>query len=85
MKAHCDTMVQECNNIRQEIQNIQVVPLMSNYSQRLRTALKSFKEDPYIIITKADKGDLVVVMDSEHYHVLLPNSWQILKHTNFED
>ena len=33
-------------------------------------ALKSLKEDPNIIIAKADKGDSVVIMDSEHYHGL---------------
>ena len=47
-----------------------MVPPKSNFSQRLRMALKSLKEDPNIIIAKADKGDWVVVMDSEHYRGL---------------
>ena len=65
-RAQCDIMAQIYDTIKREIQNIQVVPPKSNFSQRLRMALKSLKEDPKIIIAKADKGDSVVIMDSEH-------------------
>ena len=36
----------------------------------LRIALKSLREDPNIIIAKANKGDTAVIMDSAHYHSL---------------
>ena len=32
--------------------------------------MKSLKEDPNIVIAKADKGDTVVVLNSEHYYGL---------------
>ena len=47
--------------------NIQVAPPNLNFSQKLRNALTALKEDPTIIIAKADKGDTVVVLDSAHY------------------
>ena len=65
--AECDIMAKLKDHIKLEIQNVQVVPPKSNFTQRLKMALKSLKEDPNIIIAKADKGDFVVVMDSEHY------------------
>ena len=69
-RAQNDIMDKIYSNIRREIQSIQVVPPRPNFSQRLRMALKSLREDPNIIIAKADKGDSVVVMDSEQYYGL---------------
>ena len=66
-RAQNETMTKIIDNIKIEIQKVQVVPPESNFTQRLKMALKSLKEDPNIIIAKADKGDSVVVMDSEHY------------------
>ena len=66
-RAQCDTMAKVIDNIKLEIQNVQVVPPKSNFTQRLEMALKSLKEDMSIIIAKEDKGDSVVVMNSEHY------------------
>ena len=59
--AQGDTMAKLLTDIKHEIQNIEVIPLKLNFSQRLRMALKSLKEDPKIIIMKEDKGDAVVV------------------------
>ena len=45
-------------------------PPRPNFSQKLKIALKSLREDPSIIIDKADKGDAVVVMNADHYYGL---------------
>ena len=70
----CWNIFARCKNAEifhhNEIQNIEVVPPKANFSQRLRAALKSQKEDPNIIIAKADKGDAVVILDSDHYYDL---------------
>ena len=57
-------------HIRNKILAIETVPPRPNFSQRLKIALKSLREDPTIIISKADKGDAVVVMDADHYYGL---------------
>ena len=59
-----DKMLSYINN---RILSTQVAPPKLNFSQRLRNALTSLKEDPTIVIAKADKGDTVVVLDSAHY------------------
>ena len=42
-----------------------------NFPQRLKVALKLLREDPTIIVAKADKGDTVMVMmDVDHYYGL---------------
>ena len=69
-RAQNDIMDQIYSNIRREIQSIQVVSPKPNFSQRLRMALKSLREDPSIIIAKADKGDSVVVINLEQYYGL---------------
>ena len=69
-RAQDSIMVKVLSNIKNMIHNMEVRPPKLNLSQRLRLALKSLKEDPNIIIAKADKGDAVVVLDSEHYHGL---------------
>ena len=66
-RAQDDIMVKLVTDISHQIQKIEVVPPRANLSQRLRTALMSLREDPNIIVAKADKGDAVVVLDSEHY------------------
>ena len=65
-----DIMAKTLHNIKKEIHDIQVVPPKLNCPQRLRNALISLKEDPEIVIAKADKGDTVVVLDSAHYYSL---------------
>ena len=69
-RDQCNIMDEICSNIRCEIQSIQMVPPRPNFSQRLRMALKWLREDANIIIAKADKGDSVVVTDSEQYYGL---------------
>ena len=69
-KAQDNIMAKVLSDVKRMVQNMEVRPPMLNFSQRLRLALKSLKEDPNIIIAKADKGDTVVVMDSEHYYGL---------------
>ena len=66
-RAQDDTMVKLITNIRYQIQKIEVGPPRANLSQWLRTALKSLREDRKIIVAKADEGDAVVVLNSEHY------------------
>ena len=68
-RAQCDIMDKVIDNIKLEIQNVQVMHAhpKSNFTQALKLALKSLKEEPNIITSKADKGDSVVVIDSEHY------------------
>ena len=63
-------MVKALRDIKRAILSIEVVPPKVNFSQRLRKALTSLKEDSTIIIAKADKGDTVVVLDSTHYYDL---------------
>ena len=60
-------MAKVIDSIKLEMQNVQVLPPKSNFTQRLKMALKSLKEDPNIIIVKSDKGDFVVMTDSEQY------------------
>ena len=69
-RAQVATMDKLLLNIRNEIQNIEVVPPKANIPQRLRGALKSVREDPNIIIAKADKGNSVEILDSDHYYGL---------------
>ena len=68
--AEVDTMGKLSLDIQNEIQNIDVVPPKANFPQWLRAALKSLRADPNIIIAKADKGDSVVILDSDHHHGL---------------
>ena len=57
-------------DIRNRIYRVEVVPPKQNFSQRLRNALITLKEEPTIVIAKADKGDTVVVLDDMHYYEL---------------
>ena len=66
-RAQGDTMVKLLLDIRNEIQNIEVVFPKANFPQRLREALMSLREDHHIIIAKADKEDFVVILDSDHH------------------
>ena len=69
-RAHVDTIDRLYLDKLDEIRNIKVLPPKANLPQRLRAALKSLKDDPNIIIAKPDKGDAVVILDSDHYHGL---------------
>ena len=69
-RAQVDTIDKLFLDKLDEIRNIKVLPPKANLPQRLRAALKSLKDDPNIIIAKPDKGDAVVILDSDHYHGL---------------
>ena len=69
-KAQDGILTQTLLYIRNKIHNTQVAPPNVNYSQKLKIALSALKEDPTIIIAKADKGDTVVVLDSAHSYSL---------------
>ena len=62
-RAQGDTMVKLLNYIKLKLQKIycRSDSSQSKFSQRLRMALESLREDRNIIIAKADKGDAVVV------------------------
>ena len=47
-----------------------LVPPKANFPQRLSGTLKSLRVDPTIMIAKTDKGDSVVMLDSDHYYGL---------------
>ena len=65
-------------DIKNKVYSVEVVPPKLNFPQRLRKALTSLKEDPTIVIAKADKGDTVVVFDAVHYMIWRLNIWQML-------
>ena len=69
-RAQGDTMVKLLTDIELQIQKIEVIPLKVSFFQRLGLALKSLWEHPNIIIAKEDKGDVMFVLDSEHYYCL---------------
>ena len=69
-RAQADIMDKSLFKVFHEIQNIEVVPFRANIPQRLRLGLRTLKDDPNIIIMKVDKGDGVVILDSDHYHSL---------------
>ena len=71
-RAQDGIMVKVLLDIKNMIHNMEVHvrPPKLNLSQRLKVAFKSLKDDSNIIISKADKGDMVAVLDSEHYHGL---------------
>ena len=62
-RAQDNIMLTVLLDIKNMVHNMEVRPPELNLSQRLRVALKSLKDDPSIIIAKADKGDAVVVLD----------------------
>ena len=61
-----------------------MVPPKLNFSERLRTAFRSLKADPNIIIAKADKGDTVVVLNSERYYGLASKHLQCSRLSNLQ-
>lgn len=63
-------MAKVLRDIKSKIYSVEVVPPKQNFPQRLKNALLSLKEDPTIVIAKADKGDTVVVLDALHYYDL---------------
>ena len=65
-----DVMANVLRDIKRKIHSVELFPSKLNFLQRLRKALTSLREDPNIVIAKADKGDTVVVMDSAHYYDL---------------
>ena len=69
-KVQNNIMANVLSDIKQMIHSVEVRPPKLNLPMRLRRALISLKEDPSIIIAKADKGDAVVILDSEHYYGL---------------
>ena len=79
-RAQDDIMVQMLSDIKNLIHNMRVRPPKLNFSQRLKVALKSLKDDSNIIIAKAAKGDTVVVLDSEHYYGLAAKHLADAKH-----
>lgn len=54
-------------DLRRAIKKIKVIPPRPNFTQRMRNALIALQQDESIIIAKADKGDTIVIMDSDHY------------------
>ena len=65
--AQRTTMRKVFGDSRKAIKKMKVIPPRPNFTQRMRNALISLKQDKSIIIAKADKGDTIVIMDSDHY------------------
>ena len=64
-----------CTDIVANLTSVKVKQSHPNLPPRLRAALKSLRDNEKIIISKADKGDAVVIMDVEHYTKL---AWEHL-------
>lgn len=56
-----------CNRVRKGLANFTICNISDNLTPPLRSALRALRDDRSIIICKADKGDVTVVMDVEHY------------------
>lgn len=56
-----------CDAIEGELNRIRPAPTESNIPPRLRRALKELQDNKDIIVTSADKGDVVVIMNVSHY------------------
>ena len=73
-----------CNRIEQELHRLRLRRTDPNLLTRLRKALKDIGENADIVVTKADKGDAIVLMDASHYtdlawsHLREDNTYQLL-------
>ena len=56
-----------CGRIHGDLHSVDVKRHPPNLPLRLRKALRGLRDNEKIVISKADKGDAVVVMDRQHY------------------
>ena len=78
-RAALNTLDRVTQTISQALLSIHCHASRDNLGPQLRKALGRLKEDNSIIISRADKGDQVVVMDTTHYTQL---AWQHLRDPN---
>ena len=69
-----------------DISNVEVLHPLPNLTRTERVALQHLKKNKKIIVTKADKGDTTVIMDSSHLvelahkHLNDETTYQLLKY-----
>lgn len=73
------TLQRVCTDIRTTLSLCQVCKCKPNLSPTLREALKNLKSNKRIVVSKADKGDVAVVLDVNTYTRL---AWKHLSDTN---
>lgn len=56
-----------CGKIREDLSSVGVIRRAPNLPPRLRKALHGLRDNGDIVVSKADKGDAIVVMDKQHY------------------
>ena len=61
---HLDTV---CTDIQNDLGRVHLTPHIPNLPGRLRTALRSLRSNPALVVTKADKGDAVVLLGVTRY------------------
>ena len=85
-KGSLSVMQGVCTSIKDQFAHVKPHYVPPNLSPCLYNALKSIKEDESIIISKADKGNVNVIMDVEQYlslshqHLSDGKVYKVLKH-----
>ena len=61
---HLDSV---CTSIEGDLTRLRLTPHIPNLPSHLRTALRSLRSDPRLVVTKVNKGDVVVLLDAPRY------------------
>ena len=65
--ASAQVLSSVCSGIEENLARVRVLSSESNLPLHLRKALSNLKGNRDLVISKADKGDAVVLMDTSHY------------------
>ena len=60
-------IIKHLRDMEQDIQNLNTQKIESNITQSERTAIQNLRDNPSLIIKKADKGSATVLMNKEDY------------------
>ena len=69
---HLDSV---CASIEDNLSRVCLAPHILNLPSHLRIAFRSLRLDPRLVVTKADKGNAVVLLDALQYTEL---AWRLL-------